>query len=465
MITANFFRPGKRLLVVGAGCSGLAALRLAASHGCQLALSDGGRLEDLASADQDWLVAHGVSTEFGGHGLTTFLAAQVIIVSPGVPLTLPALQAAAADNIPIISELEFASLFVAAPIIAVTGTNGKTTVTTLIGHILREGGYRVFVGGNIGTPLSALVVGQEEVDVVLLEVSSFQLDTAYSFHPQVAVLLGISPDHLERYQSFSHYADSKMGIFRAQQDDDWAIINGDDEEIRKRQGLISAQVVEFSPAAAGEGERLEMKIKGQKEEFLLPQALQGQPNRANCQAAILAARYFGCSAAAITKGLAAYTPLAHRQVLVAEINGVRFVDDSKATNIGAVISALQGMTEPVILLAGGRDKGGDYRLLIPYLRQVVRKMVVMGEAALLLQETLAAEVDIVEAKSLGAAVRWAAQEARPGETVLLSPACASFDMFTSYQQRGLCFQSEVRALGSKGCLTVPQCCNDVGEAA
>ena len=446
MMTVDFFQTGTRMLVVGAGSSGLAALRLAAQKGCELALSDGGPQTALAEKERQWLSEQGVETEFGGHTSATFLAAQVIIVSPGVPLDLPELVAARKRDIPIIGELEFASLFLTRPVVAVTGTNGKTTVTTLIGHILREAGHDVFVGGNIGTPLSDFVARGQDADVAVLEVSSFQLDGCQSFHPHIALLLNISPDHLDRYASFHAYGDSKMSMFARQDKNDWAIINGDDGEISKRRAVIGARLLTFSALADGAGEELVVEFQGNRECYLLPEALRGQPNRANSQAAILAARAFGCPVTAIGAGLARYQPLAHRLVTVARLAGVRYVDDSKATNIGAVVSALQGQQSPVILIAGGRDKGGDYQLLLPQLRRIVRLLILLGEAAPLMAEKLAAEVETVRVADMEEAVRLAAAQARAGETVLLSPACASFDMFRSYQERGHVFQQAVMAL-------------------
>ncbi len=465
MITAEYFNKNTLVLVVGAGRSGLAALHLAKRCGCQLAISDGGQEEALSVAERTWLHDNEIFCEFGGHRRETFVLAEVIIVSPGVPLDLPELQVALQQGIPILGEMEFASLFTSLPIIAVTGTNGKTTVTTLIAAILEKANYQVFIGGNIGIPLSEFILAGEEVDVLVLEVSSFQLDTAPSFHAKVALLLNISPDHLDRYPDFGGYADAKMAIFRNQGTGDAAIINGEDVEIAQRRSMIKAQVHSFSTPEHGQEQGdLRVMFAEQEELYPLPTTLQHSPNRQNCHAAILAVRSFGCTAEALKLGLAHFAPLEHRITEVAQLGGVRYVDDSKATNIGAVISALGGQQGPVLLIAGGRDKGGDYRLLLPQVERIVKKIIVLGEAAGLIRNALESVVDIEEVDSLDSAVKLAAECGLPGDTVLLSPACASFDMFSSYQERGRVFQQAIQALGYKagGEIKVSEA---IGEAA
>ncbi|MDR9500825.1 MAG: UDP-N-acetylmuramoyl-L-alanine--D-glutamate ligase [Desulfurivibrionaceae bacterium] len=448
MIKADFFSKGKKILVVGAGRSGLAALRLLAAQGCDLALSDGGPLARLSQDDQQWLEAQQVQLEFGGHDRKSFLGAHCIVVSPGVPLGLAPLAAAREKGIPVIGELELGSLFTDVEIIAITGTNGKTTVTTLIGDLLKAAGREVFVGGNIGTPLSAFVVSGQKADVLVLEVSSFQLDSAPSFRPHIALLLNISPDHLDRYGSYGEYAAAKMQIFRCQGPDDFAVVKADDPQIAARLTPIASQVMGFG-RAIGSLARLDkgramIALPQQGEEiYPLPKALKNYPQSDNCLAAILAVRLLGCSPQAVARGLDSFRPLEHRLTPVATIKGVAYVDDSKATNIGALQSALAGMTQPVHLLAGGRDKGGDYGLIAGDIKAKVKSLILMGEAADVMAAAYGDFVEIKRARTMAEAVAMAAQAAQPGEVVLLSPACASFDMFSSYEERGKAFQQAV----------------------
>ena len=437
---------GGKVLVVGAGCSGLAALRLLAEQGCQLWLSDGGSRQGLSQVDQDWLEENDVACEFEGHSQEFFSQAELIVVSPGVPLEMAALVEAQQQGTPVIGELELGWLFVNEPVIAITGTNGKSTVTTLVAQLLESQGKKVFVGGNIGTPLCHYVNGADKAEVLVLEVSSFQLDTAVSFRPRVGVLLNISPDHLDRYPSYQAYGDSKMRLFMNQANDDLAIINGDDQEVLSRKQMLPGQVQSFSRNDQGCEEGLLLVNRGNTEQYQLPSALNSSPNRENCQAAIMAARALGCSKEAVQKGLSSFRSLDHRLTEVLTINGVRFVDDSKATNIGAVQSALAGLQGGVILIAGGRDKGGDYRLLRPQVKQVVKHLVLLGEAAEEMATALADLVSVEQAKSMAEAVRLAAARGQKGDVVLLSPACASFDMFSSYGERGDVFCQAVHEL-------------------
>lgn len=462
MIDAGFFTKNKNVLVVGAGRSGMASLRLLADQGCQLAISDGGPLAKLSEADQQWLDDHHVFKEFDGHDQQTFACAQCIVVSPGVPLDMAELELAREKGIPVIGELELGALFTDIPIVAITGTNGKTTVTTMIGALLKAAGQNVFVGGNIGTPLCEFVVSGDKVDTLVLEVSSFQLDTAMSFHPHIALLLNISPDHLDRYESYGAYADSKMKIFSRQKRHDFAVINGDDPQINKRLTAIPSIIREF-----GRKNRCHARLSGQKailhlphgscEEYQLPQSLCSYPNSDNCLAAITAVRLLGCPPRSIVEGLANFKPLDHRLTQVGTVDGVDYIDDSKATNIGALQSALNGMDKPVHLIAGGRDKGGDYRIVAEEIRTKVKTLILIGEAAEKMSAVFGDFVEIRRALTMDEAVAMAAHTACPGEVVLLSPACASFDMFSNYAERGKAFQDAVAALtkGEAGSVSTP----------
>ncbi|MCD6388599.1 MAG: UDP-N-acetylmuramoyl-L-alanine--D-glutamate ligase [Desulfobulbaceae bacterium] len=443
-----------RVVVMGLGKSGLAAARFLLRQGAEVMVSEGADRETIKPEILAWLTEKNIRSEFGGHSAELFVSADLIVVSPGVPLDLPVLQAARAKKIPMIGELAFAEDYLRTPVVAVTGTNGKTTVTTLLGELLRADGKNVFVGGNIGTPLADYLVTSQDADVVVLEVSSFQLDTAENFRPDVGVLLNITPDHLDRYDSFAAYGKSKFRIFASQGRGDKMIINHDDPEIRKH--------LDLSPSGAGQrfffgcdphdkneatvqDGRITVRLAADRseEDYDLPATLRSSPNDENSMAAILGARLMGCSERGINRGLADFSTLPHRLAFVADIAGVSYFDDSKATNIGAVDSALKAMTRPVILIAGGRDKGGDYRLLRRTVERHVKTMLLIGEARGKMSESFAGLIEVEKLESLAHAVHRAGEIAVAGDVVLLSPACASFDQFASYVERGRVFQEEV----------------------
>jgi len=444
-----------RCVVVGSGKSGFAALKFLHSKGCHVFLSEKGEKEDLDADLLHWMSAEKIDFEVGGHSEKVFVGADLIVVSPGVPLSIKALQQAREKNTEIIGEFGLAAAFIDIPMVAVTGTNGKTTVTELIGTLFEASGKKVFVGGNIGTPLTDYLLGSEKAEVAVVEVSSYQLDTAGEFAPQVAVLLNISPDHLDRYDSYEAYADSKIRIFSKQKETDAAVINGDDALVVERLSKKRCQAKRYEFAGQNDMAEARLAADGKmfvnvgdgEERYALPLCLQHAPNRENAMAAIIAARLGGCRKEAINEGLLNFSPLEHRVTPVAEIDGVSYFDDSKATNIGAVQSALTGMDKPVILIAGGKDKGGDYRLLADIVRRKVKKMVLIGEAREKIAVALAGEAPVETAETLEGAVRKAAEVAEAGDAVLLSPACASFDMFNNYAERGRVFQQAVRKLG------------------
>jgi len=442
---------GDHVVVVGLGKSGLSAVRFLLGQGVRVSVSEGGRRDRLDREILRWLEGERVCLETGGHSSEFFCAADCILVSPGVPLDLPALVAARQAGIPVVGEMALAAQFMKTPMVAVTGTNGKSTVVTLLGALFAAAGRKVFVGGNIGTPLTDYLAGPQDAEVAVLEVSSFQIDTAGAFRPQVGVLLNITPDHLDRYPSFGAYAESKFNLFAAQEPEDVAILNHDDPESMAAKALWPrSKVFFFGHELAGrDGALLDCTsvvlqgLGGGERYELAGTALAESPNRENSAAAILAARLSGCPAAAIAQGLADFAPLAHRLALVAEVDGVRYYDDSKATNIGAVQSALEAMTGPVILIAGGRDKGGDYRLLNKAMGRRVKHLLLIGEAREKMAAAFAALTEVEQLAGLEEAVARAHQLARPGDTVLLSPACASFDMFNSYAHRGEVFRKAV----------------------
>ena len=452
--------PESSVVVVGLGKSGLAAVELLKKMGVRVKVSEGAAHESMARETLQTLEEHRIFVETGGHTADFICDADVVVVSPGVPLALPPLVEARNQNIPIIGELALAAQMVTVPIIAITGTNGKSTVTELTGSILRAAGHTVFVGGNIGTPLSRFVVEGQNADMVVLEVSSFQLDTALDFRPHVAVLLNITPDHLDRYESYEHYIESKFSIFKDQSAGDFAIVNGNDPEIMPRMtrrppestALLFGCPGRDRFAAKCDGGRVDITPGGQRvghsynladTPFVVP------PNIDNAMAAILASEVMGCVPVDIMAGVRSFRKLAHRLQFVREMDDIVFYDDSKATNIGAVRAALAGMDRPVVLIAGGRDKGGDYGYLSDVVAEKVKAMVLIGEAGDLMADAFEPVTRIIRAASMEEAVTLAHDLAEQGDAVLLSPACASFDMFSSYGQRGDTFRAAVQQLKKK----------------
>ncbi len=463
----EILKPGAHVVVVGLARSGVSAVRFLLNLGVKISVSEGGRQENLEGDLVRWLKEKRVFVETGGHTSELLTSADCILVSPGVPPGIAPLAAARQKGIPVVGELALAKDFLKVPLVAVTGTNGKSTVTTLIGDLLTGSGKKVFVGGNIGIPLAEYLAGPQDCEAVVLEVSSFQLDSAGEFRPQVGVLLNITPDHLDRYVSYGEYVDSKMSLFKNQQPGDVAVLNGDDPAIA---GWLAAEADQQSPwplrgeirqysscgrtgiAACLNGTTVRIATADEPGKMVEEYELAGTPlaqapNSENAMAAILAVRAMGCSPAAIQKSLAGFVPLPHRLALVAEIDGVSYYDDSKATNVGAVYSALGGMRQPVVLIAGGRDKGGGYEMLLPLVQEKVRAMVLIGEAREAMAKAFAKTTRIAFAEEMGEAVRLARTMAEKGDAVLLSPACASFDMFRSYSHRGEMFTQAVSRLG------------------
>lgn len=442
------------VLVVGLGRSGRAVARLLADRGVPFVLSDSGRLSEQQEEFRAFAVEHALGIEEGGHSVDFFLQAGCIIVSPGVPLQSAPLQAAREKNIPIIGELGLAAAFVTAPMVAITGSNGKSTVTTLVGDMLQAAGKKVFVGGNLGTPLTEYVLAGQGADIVVLEVSSFQLDTVHHFAPEVAVLLNVSPDHLDRYANYEEYAASKFRIFRDQIRGQKAVVNADDPDTMCRLSVFAADQYQFgiSPDCQATFEPQKISIRtgirgpGSCLHIQIPPPLRIGPGPQNAASAALAASLMGCPAAALEKALHGFVPLAHRMTLVRELDGVRYVDDSKATNIGALKAALEALHEPVVVIAGGRDKEGDYRLLLDAVQKRVKAMVLIGEARFRMAEVFGAVTQIVMAPDMPGAVARAREVSCPGDVVLLSPACASFDMFQGYAHRGRVFAQSVAEL-------------------
>ncbi|MCI5158264.1 MAG: UDP-N-acetylmuramoyl-L-alanine--D-glutamate ligase [Candidatus Electrothrix sp. AUS1_2] len=445
-------KAGMKSVVVGLGKSGSAAVRYLHRQGLEVAVSE--FRETIPEAEQAVLAQCGVDLgtglETGGHRAAFFADADLIVPSPGVPANLPVLAAARMRGVPVVGELALAAGRIQAPVIAVTGSNGKTTVTGLIGHLLRSCGKKVFVGGNIGTPILEYLLEPEDAEVVVLELSSFQLEAVGDFRPDIGLLLNLSPDHIDRHGSFEAYSAAKMRLFARQGRGDTAIIGMDDPLLAAappasaeymfgfgmRQGCrarVEGTAVRLEPGFGPEGTGELYELAGTR--------LHSRVNVYNAAAAILAVRAFGCEAESVRVGLADFQPPRHRMTPAGEINGVRFINDSKATNVGAVVAALagfgQGAEKEVVLIAGGRNKGGDFDALVPVFRQHVKQVVLIGESAPDLAAVAEeAGVEHQFARDMEDAVAKAFAAASRGDTVLLAPACASFDMFRSYEHRG-----------------------------
>jgi UDP-N-acetylmuramoylalanine--D-glutamate ligase len=390
--------------------------------------------------------------ELEHHNTDTFLSSDLIVVSPGVPMDLPQLIAAQKAGKEIISEIELASRFIDVPLAAITGTNGKTTTTTLLGAIFKHNGYHTFVGGNIGNPLIEMAESREIVDQVVAEISSFQLEWITSFRPTVAALLNLSEDHLDRYPSYLAYIDAKMRIFENQTEEDFAVVNRDDPLVWENTQNIKAHLFPFSRKIELEegifyrDGVITYRHKGREECF--PTAairLQGVHNQENIMAALASALLLGCRADESFETVRCFEALHHRMEFVREVNGVRYYEDSKATNVGSVEKALESF-ENITLIAGGKDKGGSYGPLVPLVRERVRHLVLIGEAAERMELELGQLTDTSRATTLEDAVRIAAEITEPGGTVLMSPACSSFDMFRDYEERAERFIAAVNKL-------------------
>ncbi len=445
-------RPGIGVLVLGLGKSGLAAARFLLSRGARVTVSDSRPAASLDPVALKELSLAGVTLALGGHDEGLLADCDLLVPSPGVPLELPLLHQARNLGLAIIGELALAAPLLHEEVVAITGTNGKTTVTSLCGELCAAAGRRVFIGGNIGVPLLDYLLGPRQAEVLVLELSSFQLELAGDFRPRVAVLLNLTPDHLDRHHDMAGYAAAKQQIFVRQGAGDTAILNDDDPLVAATALPNGVRRLGFgcgpTSAARLDGSRVRLVRDGGEEVYdLSGTRLASSVNVANAAAALLAARCLGCEPEVLRPALAAYVPQPHRLESVARIDGVNYVNDSKATNIGATCAALEAMTGPVLLIAGGRDKGGDYALMAPVVQARVRRLYLLGEAAAAMAAALGHLVPCELVTSLPQAVQRAAEFARPGETVLLAPACASFDMFQSYGHRGQVFRDAVGALG------------------
>ena len=446
---------GMKAVVVGLGKSGMAAVRYLHHQGLEVKVSECRDLGRFSRDELSLLEQCEVKFEAGGHSEDFFADADLIFVSPGIPLDLPVLTTARARAIPILGELVLAADSIRVPVIAVTGSNGKTTVTSLIGQLLRAAGKKVFVGGNIGTPVLEYLLDPGKTEVVVMEVSSFQLESAGTFRPDIGLLLNLSPDHLDRHGSMEAYVKAKRMLFAYQVKTDIAIIGADDPLIMAEPLNTAATLLRFGASSGCRAMVLEQSVQlepgfgaeGEKEVYELSATrLCSRVNRYNAAAAVLAARSFGCSREDIKNGLADYQPPEHRMTPVGKIRGVFFINDSKATNVGAVVAALAGFKKDVVLIAGGRDKGSDFSALRPAVQEHVKHLILIGESATDFARELAGTAEVEIADTMASAVALALAAAGKGDTVLLAPACASFDMFNNYGQRGRVFTQCVQEL-------------------
>ena len=441
---------GRRVTVVGAARSGLAAAKLLTERGARVTLSE--VRADVPEADA--LVKSGVAVEAGGHKAATFTSADLVVLSPGVPADQPAIEAARERGIPIVGELELASRWLRGRVIAITGTKGKSTTTALTGRILEAAGFKVSVGGNIGLPLSAQVSDSTPETLHVVETSSFQLEQTDTFHPWIAVMLNFSPDHLDRHPTVEAYADAKARIFANQGAGDWAVVNADDPAVLElaRRGRAAPRA--FSRAGRiAEGTVIENEwiVERRKTgtERLVPLDaihLLGPHLVADVMAAATVGVIAGAAPPAITAAVDAFRGLEHAMELVTDIGGVRFVNDSKATNVESALRSIESFDSGLVPIMGGRFKGGDLGLLRAPLAARAKAVVAIGEARPLFRDALAGTVPVREAAAFDEAVRTAFELAKPSGVVLLAPACASFDMFRDYAERGRRFKEEVKKL-------------------
>jgi len=443
----------KRVLVVGLGKSGVASALFLKKHGARVTVSDA-KPEDQLRSEIPLLLDHGITVETGGHGDRTFRGQDLIVVSPGVPVDAPHLVQARALGEPVIGEIELAAQFLPGPIVAITGSNGKTTTTTLVGEILGAGGLPTVVGGNIGTPAISLVERATANTWAVLEVSSFQLETVQTFRPRIAVILNITPDHLDRHRTFEAYAAAKARIFENQQSDDFAVLNEDDPACVNLVKRVNAQLFWFSRqkevqrGAWLSGGRILFRDAARQQEIMLVAdiPLKGAHNVENALAGVCVGMLVGSSPERIREAIRNFKAVEHRLEFVARIRNVDYYNDSKATNVDATIKALESFPANIHLILGGKDKGSDYSVLNDLLRRRVKRVYTIGAAAPKIESQIKEAADIFHAETLEKAIRRAAQDAKPNDIVLLAPACASFDQFDSYEHRGKVFKDVVKSL-------------------
>ncbi|PYX75923.1 MAG: UDP-N-acetylmuramoyl-L-alanine--D-glutamate ligase [Acidobacteria bacterium] len=445
---------GKRALVVGLGKSGVASALFMKAHGARVTVSRTKSGDELRH-EIPVLLDHGITVETGGHGDRTFRGQDLIVVSPGVPVDAPPLVQARSLGEMVIGEIELAAQFLPGPIVAITGSNGKTTTTTLMGEIMTAAGVPTLVGGNIGTPAISLAERAKPETVVVLEISSFQLETVQTFRPKIAVVLNVTPDHLDRHRTFEIYTDAKARIFENQQGSDFAVLNADDPNCVAMGARTRAQVFWFSRqkevqqgAWVRDGNVVFRDSNGQREILQVSEIpLKGVHNLENVLAAVCSGLLMGCAPEKVRQAVRDFKAVEHRLEFVATIAGVDYYNDSKATNVDATIKALESFPANIHLILGGKDKGSDYTVLNDLIRQRVKVVYTIGAAATKIESQVKG-ADIVHAETLENAIRKANATAQAGDVVLLAPACASFDQFKNYEHRGKIFKDIVAALAT-----------------
>lgn len=443
---------GKSILVVGLARSGLAAAQFLLRRQARVSATDLRPAEELQDAVSSLQGA--VRLRLGGHDREDFLRADLVVLSPGVPTSLPEVQAAVEAGVPVWSEVELAYRYSRGTFVGITGSNGKTTTTELLGRICREAGMKTVVGGNVGTPLVQFAEDSDSETVFVVELSSFQLETISSFRCRIALLLNVTPDHMDRYSDFASYLAAKKRVFLNQTSEDFAVLNMDDPTTASLDGSLKAQKFYFSRRSQnspGAGVRDGILTIQWRDEALavMPAAespLMGLHNLENVLAAASAAYLLGIPAHQIRDGVRSFPGVEHRLEFVCQIQGVDFYNDSKATNPESTAKALEAFDRPLFVIMGGLDKGGDFSILSDLLKARARKVLLIGAAADKISRTLPRELGQRRCDSLEEAVREAFAEARPGDLVLLSPACASFDMFDDYEHRGRVFKETAQAL-------------------
>ena len=441
----------KKITVMGLAKTGVASARFLAQQGAQVTATDM-RDETALAAVLTELAGLNIRLVLGRHDEVDFTATDLVVVSPGVPQEHPLLLKATEAGVAVVSEIELASRFITAPLVAITGTNGKTTTTTLVGELFQANGFSTYVGGNIGDPLIDLPASGETIERVAAEISSFQLEWIEQFKPRVAALLNITEDHLDRYHGYQEYINAKLRIFENQTEDDFAVVNRDDQLVWQASQSLKAQLFPFSRrhelaegifSRAGE---VVFRHNGQEQTFPVADfKLQGVHNLENIMAALACCLLLGCQKEASLALLNRFEALHHRMEFVREVAGVRYFEDSKATNVGSVAKALESF-ENITLIAGGKDKGGSYAPLAELVQQRVRHLVLIGEAADRMQQELGSCTATHRAETLEEAVQLSADLTAPGGVVLLSPACSSFDMFRDYEERAQRFIAAVKRL-------------------
>jgi UDP-N-acetylmuramoylalanine--D-glutamate ligase len=441
---------GKRVLIVGLARTGVATALFCAARGALVTATESrGEAEIVDAVAQ--LRAAGVILELGGHLEQTFVQQDLIVPSPGVPADFPLLQVARAKRVKVWSEIELAYRFLQGKLIGITGSNGKTTTTSLVEHILRTAEFHTILAGNIGTPLISCVNGMTSTTVTVAELSSFQLELIEEFRPNISVFLNLTPDHLDRHGSMDSYAAAKARIFENQTERDAAVVNADDAAtlpyVPKRTPVYwFSRKKDVEQGTAVRGDQIVFQRDGKEERVIkhneIP--LVGEHNLENVLAAVAAARLAGAEPGAIAKGVRSFAGVEHRLEFVAEIGGVRYYNDSKATNVDATLKALDAFPSRVLIILGGKDKGSDYRVLQQPLKQKAVVALLIGTASEKIEAQIAGSVEIERAGTLERAVTFASRTARPGDVVLLAPACASFDQFENYEHRGRVFKELVR---------------------